>query len=167
MSLLKAESFELRHSYAKWFSVANDKCDNPGNGGLQCQLAAPLTDLNSGAFRFRYLMNFQSESDRNETEGLPEWTRKWKSFNSTIGIETIGEGGTTYDPVAMANSAYDSVGKLFWTWQSPLAVTQSCLALKDTGNGGVMNFGLGQDTVNKAHHDALFKHCVSEWNKRL
>ncbi|KAJ9116889.1 hypothetical protein QFC22_004546 [Naganishia vaughanmartiniae] len=153
-------------NYAKWFSVADDKCDQPGHLGLNCTLATPLTEVNSGAFRFRYLMNFQPEYNRTG-EGLQEWNKKWTSFNATIGIEITEKIDATYNSTAMANSAYDDVAELFWTWQSPFAVTESCKALRDTGIGGVMNYGLGQDTVDKVHHDALFKHCVGDWNKGL
>lgn len=72
---------------------------------------------------------------------------------------------SSYDEKAMADSLYDKESKLFWTWQSPYAITQTCEAMKkDTALpiGGQFVFAIGQDSTDLAHMKA-FQGCVKDW----
>jgi GH18 family chitinase len=147
-------------SYAKWFPLLpSEPCDVPS--GLGCKLV-PLTEINSGAFRYDTSHNGNWGGEMGK---IPEelWTKATKSFENNIVKEPATGPGPHYDTKLMADSMYDQTSGLFWTWQSPHAISQTCEALKKIdGLGGQFVFSLGQDRKDLAHHTA-WTTCVAGW----
>lgn len=69
----------------------------------------------------------------------------------------------TYDDDAKADTHYDQENGIFWTWQGPYAIKQTCEGVKKTGIGGQMIFAVGMDLTELTHWDA-WTECVKDWN---
>lgn len=123
-------------------------------------LDASVTELNSGANRFRADYNW--------------WDRKKEStfFDASLismGKYINGKDGKVgapnkdyYDEEAKADSFYDKESKIFWTWQGPQAIAETCKGVIESGIGGQMIFAAGMDTIDLPHWNAWMD-CVREW----
>jgi GH18 family chitinase len=147
-----------RHcSYAKWFPSTS--C-NILPSGLGCKLDTP-TETNSGAFRY--------DTTHNNNDALvpyPEavWTAAENSFEQYVAVDPATGPGSHYDKENKADSVYDKTSGLFWTWQSPHAIKETCEALKGIdGLGGQFVFSLGQDRKKDLAHHKAWTTCVASW----
>lgn len=97
---------------------------------------------------------------------IPEelWTKATTSFEINILTEADTGPGPHYDKEQMADAMNDKTSGLFWTWQSPHAINETCKALKKKipDLGGQFVFSLGQDRKDLAHHKA-WTTCVASW----
>jgi GH18 family chitinase len=114
-------------------------------------------ETNCGAFRH--------EITHNVNYGYPEllWGKAIASFKTYVLADIATGKGKYYDEQQKADSVYDKESQLFWTWQSPHAIKETCEALKAIPElGGQFVFSLGQDRKDLDHHKA-WTTCVASW----
>ncbi|KAJ9113902.1 hypothetical protein QFC19_000096 [Naganishia cerealis] len=150
-------------TYPKSFSMPNaTACDT--SKGLGC-LFQNLTEESSGTYRYRPDYNWFSS----------DWSIPTQAFfnQSQLSIQEYinGKDGSVtaptkeyYDEDFKADTFYDKPREIFWTWQGPFAIKETCEALKNSGVGGQMAFAVGMDTTDLPHWSAWIN-CVKGWKE--
>jgi GH18 family chitinase len=168
-------------SYARYFPMS--ECS--GGNQLDCALDSTFPEQSASSMRFDKLKNAEPNKC-DQDSGLGPWDTKecgdaaqkeqkrtalgrFRTANKSFEKNVLPMQGTskskTYDDIAMADSLYDKESKLFWTWQSPYAITQTCEAIKKDTTipiGGQFVYAIGQDSADLVHMKA-FQDCVKEW----
>ncbi|KAJ9116987.1 hypothetical protein QFC22_004645 [Naganishia vaughanmartiniae] len=156
--------------YPKWFPMSTQCAAPKGKGNLGCRLDAEVTEDNSGANRFRSEFVWIDPKRSADPEHPTYKDNNEKSITSMDALINKKDGTVgapneeTYDPVARADTLYDAETQLFWTWQGPHAIAETCKGVIDSGIGGQMIFAVGMDTTDLPHWDA-WMNCVREWKQ--
>ncbi|KAJ9101787.1 hypothetical protein QFC21_003126 [Naganishia friedmannii] len=147
-----------------WFPMA--KCDSPN--GLGCLLDADITLDNAGTNRFRAEYNWENPKWAADKATHPSYDTSFDNSLKSMQkyITKDGKVGAPnaeyYDPKAKADTYYDKDLKIFWTWQGPEAIAETCKGVIDSDIGGQMIFAVGMDSTDLLHWDAWMG-CVRGW----
>jgi GH18 family chitinase len=143
--------------YAKWFTTIDKTCNPKTPETCKFPELGGNTDETGKSAALRWEPTGNKDVPKSFTK------EAWTSAQESLARLPKDESDT-YDSETKADRWFDSTSSLFWTWQGPKAITETCDGLQSEAElGGYFVWSLGQDDSQLLHLKALQNSC---WQHR-